>query len=255
MISGDLAVLNKLDLGKFEAVVFDLDSTLIDTHRYPIVAIDWLLTKLGIESEEIMASYLRNLVARYRKAIHEIVEGAPYRSAYEIVHTAMKQSMGDIDQRINSPLVKEAANRFKDLHIELSTPYDGVYALLNDLNTNGFKLGVLSNAFAGNARVILSNLELDHYFSSIVDCGDVRAFKPMSAPFERVLNDLKTEPSMALYIGDEYYADVVGAKLLGITTVWINNRGVSLEDQVVKYGVNTIPDFVVRSISEFAELY
>jgi HAD superfamily hydrolase (TIGR01549 family) len=210
---------------------------------------------LGIESEEIMASYLRNLVARYRKAIHEIVEGAPYRSAYEIVHTAMKQSMGDIDQRVNSPLVKEAANRFKDLHIELSTPYDGVNALLNDLNTKGFKLGVLSNAFAGNARIILSNLELDHYFSSIVDCGDVNAFKPMSAPFERVLKDLKIESSIALYIGDEYYADVVGAKLLGITTVWINNRGVSLEDQVAKYGVNTAPDFVVRSISEFAELY
>ncbi|MFW9832982.1 MAG: HAD family hydrolase [Candidatus Thorarchaeota archaeon] len=247
--------MSKLDLDKFEAVIFDLDSTLIDTHRYPIVAIHWLLTKLGIESEEIMASYLRNLVTRYRKAIQEIVEGAPYRSAYEIVHTAMKQSLGDINQRANSPLVMEAANRFKDLHIELSTPNDRVNDILNDLERKGLKLGVLSNAFAGNARIILSNLELDHYFSSIVDCGDVSAFKPMAAPFERVLKDLKTEPSIALYIGDEYYADVVGAKLLGITTVWINNRGVSLEDQVAKYGANTTPDFVLNSISEFAELY
>lgn len=242
-------------MSKFEAVIFDLDSTLTNTHRYPIVASAWLLKKSGIESEELTSSYIRHLVIRYRTAIQAIVEGAPYRSAYEIVHTAMGESLNDIDHHADPFLVKEAADRFKALHLELSTLYDGVYEILHNLKTKDMKLGVISNSFAGNARIILSNLEIDHFFSSVVDCGDVDAFKPMKAPFERVLKELSTDSSMALYIGDEYYADMVGAKSIGLSTIWINNRKVSIDDQIAKYGADTAPDFVLNSITEFAELF
>jgi HAD superfamily hydrolase (TIGR01662 family) len=244
-----------LDLSKFEAVIFDLDSTLTNTQRYPIVASDWLLKKSGIDSEEMMASYLRNLVTRYRKAIQAIVAGAPYRSPFDIVYTAMANSLRDIDQKVDSNLVMEATQRFKALHLELSIPYDGVIEILEGLTTKGVKLGVISNSFEGHARIILTNLEMEHFFSSIVDCGDVFAFKPMKEPFERVLRNLNADFSTTLYVGDEYYADMVGAKSVGMTTVWINNRAVSLEDQVAKYGATSTPDFVFDSITEFCELF
>lgn len=241
-------------MSKFEAVIFDLDSTLTDTHHYPIVATEWLLKKYGIDSEELKSSYLRNLVIRYRKAIQAIVQGAPYRSPFEIIHTATRNSLEDIDLVVDPTLVKEATERFKGLHLELSTPNNGVMEILENLKTREFNMGVISNSFEGHARIILTNLELDHFFSSIVDCGDVQAFKPMSAPFERVLHDLNTIGSRALYIGDEYYADMVGAKSLEMTTIWINNRNISIEDQVVKYGPTSTPDYILKSISEFCEL-
>ena len=246
--------MSKLNLDRFEAFIFDLDSTLTDTHRYPIVACEWLLKNSGIDSEDVIASYVRHLVIRYRTAIQAITDGAPYRSAFEIVYTAMKESLVEINHNVDSTLVKEAAEHFKALHIELSTVYEGVYGILENLQSRNIKLGVISNSFAGNARIILNNLELNSFISSIVDCGDVSAFKPMKEPFERVLQELKTDASRALYVGDEYYADMVGAKLLGITTIWINNRAISIEDQVAKYGVSTTPDFVLKSITEFAEL-
>ena len=247
--------MSKLDFSRFDSVIFDLDSTITDTHRYPMVASEWLLKKSGIYSDELMASYLRTLVTRYRQAIQAIVAGAPYRSPFDIVHKAMATSLDDINQRVSSDLVLEATQRFKALHLELSTLYDGVFDILEDLKNRELKLGVISNSFSGHARIILSNLELDHFFSSIVDCGDVSAFKPMKQPFERVLYELKTDVSRTIYVGDEYYADMVGAKSLGITTVWINNRNVSLEDQVAKYGASMAPDFVLASIAEFNQLY
>jgi HAD superfamily hydrolase (TIGR01549 family) len=232
-----------------------MDSTLTNTHHYPFVASEWLLKKIGITSDEIRISFVRNLFTRYTTAIHAIVEGAPYRSAFDIVHTAMKNSLEDIEQPVDSTLVNEAAQRFKVLHLELSTPQDGVIEILEKLKRRKVKLGVLTNSFAGNARIILANLELAHYFSSIVDCGDVRAFKPMKATFERVLRDLGTEATKTLYVGDEYYADMVGAKSVGLTTVWINKRERSLEDQATKYGFSTTPDFILKSIIEFGELF
>ena len=246
--------MSKLDLSKFEAVVFDLDSTLTDTHRYPLVATEWLLEKTGVDSDELKGSFLRSLFTRYTMAIEAIVEGAPYRSASDIVEAAMKDSLVDINQPVDSALVNEATLRFKALHLELSTLQNGVAGILENLERRRIKLGVLSNSFAGHARIILTNFELVQFFSSIVDCGTVNAFKPMKAPFERVLSDLNTQGFKALYVGDEYYADMVGAKSVGMTTVWINNRDRSLEDFATKYGFSTTPDFVLKSIIEFGEM-
>jgi HAD superfamily hydrolase (TIGR01549 family) len=255
MKHGDWNVVSSLDIGQFESVVFDLDSTLTNTHRYPIIASEWLLEKSGVESEEVKGSFIRSLFTRYTTAIQTIVEGAEYRTATDIVRTAMRNSLIDIDITIDSAILDEALQRFKALHLELSEPIDGVSDILENLKDRRIKLGVLTNSFAGHAIIILTNLELAQYFSSIVDCGVVNAFKPMKEPFERVLRDLDAEVSKSLYVGDEYYADMVGAKSVGMTTVWINKRERSLEDLVAKYGADTTPDFVLSSIREFAELF
>ncbi len=247
--------MSKLDLSKFDAVIFDLDSTLTDTHRYPFVAIEWLLRKSGVNTEDVRDSFLRNIFTRYTTAIQTIVEGAPFRYASEIVRTAMRNSLEDIDQPIDQAILDEATERFKALHLELSVTREGVTEILESLKAKGIKLGVLTNSFAGHARIILTKLQLIHFFSSIIDCGDVNAFKPMKAPFEKVLDELDVQVSKALYIGDEYYADMVGAKSVGMTTVWVNHRNRSLEDQATKYGISTIPDFVLDAITEFAELF
>ena len=251
----DWTGLTKLNLSKFEAVIFDLDSTLTDTQQYPFIASEWLLNRVGVVSEELKTTFLRNLFTNYMTSIRAIVEGAPYRSASEIVHSSMVDSLEDINQPIDLGLVTEAVCRFKELHLELSTPRDGVIDILERLKTHGVKIGILTNSFAGNARTILTRLDLIHYFSSIVDCGDSKAFKPMKTAFERVLSDLGSDASKTIYVGDEYYADMVGAKSVGMTTVWINFRERSFEDQITKYGVATSPDFVLDSIKEFGELF
>lgn len=243
--------MSKLDFSMFEAIIFDLDSTLTNTGNYPIIASELLLKKSGLDSDKLIDSYLRNLVTRYRKAIQTIVAGGPYRSPFDIVYTAMKNSLEDINQPTNPALVKEATHRFKSLHLELSTLYEGAIEILETLKAREIKLGIISNSFEGHARIILTNLGLEHFFSSIVDCGDVNAYKPMKEPFERVVHELDADFSRSLYVGDEYYADMVGAKSVGMMTVWINNRKASLEDQVAKYGTSTTPDFVLNSITEF----
>ena len=238
----------------YEAVIFDLDSTLTDTHRYPFVACEWLLRKAGVFSEEYMTSYIRNLVTRYREAIQAIVEGASYQSPFNIVKTAMENSLRDLDIRVDFELVEEAAQRFKSLHIELSTPYAGVNKVLDSLKTKTQRLGVLSNSFEGHAKIILEKLELDHYFLSVLDCGDVQAYKPMSSLFERVVQNLNVEISKSIYVGDEYYADMVGAKGAGMTTIWINKRERSLSDLITKHGADSSPDYVLKSVSEMYEI-
>ena len=246
--------LSSLNIDEYEAIIFDLDSTLTNTHRYPLVASKWLLENSHVDIDKFGDTYLRHLISRYFKGIEEIVAGAPFRSAFDIVQTAMGNSLKDIGFDPNLAVVEEAAQRFKSLHVELSSPYPKVPELLARLNGRGIKLGVITNSFSGNAQIILEKLELQHYFRAIVDCGSVRAYKPMPAPFERTLSLLDSGSSETLFVGDEYYADMVGGKKVSLTTVWINHRNHSLADSIAKYGPQTSPDYVMSSITEFAEM-
>lgn len=243
-----------LDISRFDAVIFDLDSTLVDTHRYPLVASEWLLTKSNVESREHREIYVRNLIMRYFNTIQDIVEGGQYIPPFEIVKSAMANSLEDIGYYSDQKLVHDATVYFKSLHIEMATPYPGIEEMLKKLQSTGVGLGVLSNSFEGNTSVILQNFDLQHYFQAIVDCGTVSAYKPMKQPFIKILELLNVKPSRSLYVGDEYYADMVGAKSVDMTTVWINNRDHSLEDLVVKYGPQSSPDYVANSITEFASM-
>lgn len=246
--------LNSLNIDEFKAVIFDLDSTLMDTHRYPLVASEWLLKNSNVDTAEHRESYLRNLILRYFKAIEAIADGAPFRPPFDIVKAAMGNSLKDIGFHPDPDLVEEATQRFRTLHVELSTPFSGVPELLSNLESRRIRLGILTNSFVGNARVILDNSKLRHHFKAIVDCGEVQAFKPMPELFERTLALLDATPSETLFVGDEYYADMVGGKGLQLTTVWINHREDSLEYLVAKYGPENTPDYVTKTISEFAEM-
>ena len=245
--------MSSFDIERFDAVVFDLDSTLTDTHRYPIQASMWLLRESGIQSEEIASHYLRSLVARYRMAIQSIAEGSAYRPPFDIVKEAMGMSLEDIDYDNNPLLVEEATRIFKQLHVELSTVYPGVEPVLSRMRRRGIRMGVLSNSFEGHADVILRKLGIGEYFDAVVDCGLVRAYKPMPQPFEKTLELLGVEARDALCVGDEYYADIVGANLVGMATIWINSRESSLQDLVSKYGPETSPDYVLDSVAEMLE--
>ncbi|MGY5870863.1 MAG: HAD family hydrolase [Candidatus Thorarchaeota archaeon] len=246
--------MKSLNIDEFKAVVFDLDSTLMDTHRYPMVASEWLMRHSNVDVDKHGESYVRNLVARYFKAIEETVSGAPFVTPFDIIKTAMGMSLEDHGYNPDPALVQEATQRFRSLHIELSTPYLGVPELLAKLENRGLDLGVLTNSFEGNAEIILGNWNLRHHFKAIVDCGVIQAFKPMPQPFDGILSLLDVAPSETLFVGDEYYADMVGGKRNSLVTVWINHRGNSLEDLIVKYGSENAPDYVTNSISEFADM-
>ena len=246
--------LNSLNIDEFKAVIFDLDSTLMDTHRYPLVASEWLMKNSNVDTDIHRESYLRNLISRYFKAIEAITDGAPFQPPFDIVKTAMSNSLEAIGFNPDPDIVEEATQRFRALHVELSTPFPGVPELLSNLERRGIRQGILTNSFVGNARVILDNSKLRHHFEAIVDCGDVQAYKPMPELFERTLALLDVTPSEAIFVGDEYYADMVGGKGLQLTTVWINHREESLDELVAKYGPENTPDYVTTTISEFAKM-
>lgn len=102
-------------------------------------------------------------------------------------------------------------------HPESLVPQDA-FPLLESLKSAGYTLGMVSNREKPYAEK-LKELKLDSYFEFTFASGEINAFKPDRVVFDHALKLARTSAEETIYIGDNYFADVVGARRAGIIPV------------------------------------
>ena len=85
---------------------------------------------------------------------------------------------------------------------------------------NQYQIGVISNNF-GNTRGWCDEYNLSPLLDIVVDSTIVGISKPEAGIFHAALTALSTVPEEAIYVGDTYSDDVVGAKGVGMWTAWL----------------------------------
>ena len=95
---------------------------------------------------------------------------------------------------------------------------EGTHESLSRLRGAGLRLGVVSNS-DGRVEQALAASGLRDYFEVVIDSGLVGVEKPDPAIFRAALDALGISPEEALYVGDVYEVDVVGARAAGIEAV------------------------------------
>ena len=92
------------------------------------------------------------------------------------------------------------------------------------LRAAGFRLGVVSNS-DGRVEQALAAAGLRDYFDVVVDSALAGVEKPDPRIFAPALAALGVAPEEALYIGDMYEVDVVGARAAGLGTALVAPGG------------------------------
>ena len=98
--------------------------------------------------------------------------------------------------------------------------YPNVNKTLIELIKMGIKLAVVSDAPSREAWMRLYYLNLHHVFEPVLTYDDTGVRKPSAKPFKMALDVLNVEPEEALMIGDWPERDVVGAKQIGMKTIF-----------------------------------
>jgi putative hydrolase of the HAD superfamily len=83
-----------------------------------------------------------------------------------------------------------------------------------------YRLGVISNNF-GNTEGWCDEYKLSSLLDIVVDSTVVGVSKPEAGIFHAALAGISTLPEEAIYVGDTYSDDVVGAKGVGMWTAWL----------------------------------
>ena len=96
---------------------------------------------------------------------------------------------------------------------------------LEALRKAGYRLALLSNR-SRPCNDYLEQTGLQSYFEFSLVAGEVAAWKPDPEIFEYALHRMGVLAHNCLYVGDNYYADVVGAQRAGLLPVLVDPESV-----------------------------
>jgi len=134
-----------------------------------------------------------------------------------------------------------AAQDFQDEHVRAnlwSVMPDEVPPALGRLRAAGYRLGLISNT-EDNLRPVLARTGLDAYFESLVLSSEVGSEKPDPAIFRQAMRQMAVSPEHAIFVGDFYSIDVVGARAVGITPILLDVKGLSPDRDVTRVATLT----------------
>ena len=106
------------------------------------------------------------------------------------------------------------------------TLYSGFLSLLKILRRKGIKIGILTNGNPLIQKNKIKNLKIEKYFDTILFAKKFNIEKPNKKSFYKILKILESDPKKSIFVGDNEDNDIMGAKSIGMKTLWINHKKV-----------------------------
>jgi 2-haloacid dehalogenase len=227
-----------LDFSRFKFITFDCYGTLIDWESGILSALRPLLQQHGAElgdSEllqlygELEAAAEAGEYRSYRDVLCEVVRGFGQRLGFEV-------STAEVDSLPDS--------------IATWKPFPDTANALNKLHAR-FQLAIISNIdddlFAASARQF--GIDFDH----VITAAQAGAYKPSPTIFRLAQQKLSVSTQEWFHAGQSIYHDVIPAKSLGISTVWVNRPSLRPGVGAVRQALGT-PDLEVHSLEELVQV-
>lgn len=203
---------------RFRAIFFDMGHTLVYNEPSPT---DYLRQELGLEvSSEKALSALGQTWTRigeeYLARDGDLSPDFPFRFyGIWLEETGVRENLNHY-----LPKLRRALQSYR--YERLSPPE--VPRTLSELKRRGYRMGVISN-WDDSLERICQEKGLAKYFEAILASEVVGVEKPNQRIFELALERLGVQAEEAMHVGDNYYADVIGARGVGITPVLLDRRG------------------------------
>ena len=216
-----------------KAVIFDLDNTLVD-----FIAMKKRAITAAVEA--MIDAGLQLPQSEVVQKIWHIYDERGYEHQ-KVFDELLENMFGKIDHKIlASGIVAYRQAREASL-----VTYPHVSSTLIELTKKGYKLAVVSDAPAREAWLRLCYLKLHHVFDAVVTYDDTFKRKPDPAPFLKALSLLKVKAEETVMIGDWAERDVLGAKQLGMKTIFARYGDIfDTKEPGADYEINDISELL-----------
>jgi putative hydrolase of the HAD superfamily len=125
-----------------------------------------------------------------------------------------------------------------------------------------YRLALATNAAdsgAGEVRAALARVDLAGCFDLVLTARELGARKPSRDFYRAALEALGCDASEAVMVGDDYETDILGAKVTGLRTIWLDRR--SLTESTFAYpgadrrlpSLEQLPQTVAELAAEMAD--
>ena len=210
------------------AVLFDLDGTL--RHNLPPynqALLDYAVQLGTADSPERRRGVLRWVHAYWAQSADMLQDQATYGGLseefwnYYTGLTLLRFGCPETQAQALAPPVSQfMQNQYQPVdHVPAE-----VWETLTMLKDAGFAMGVASNRSRPYSEQMTA-LGLAPFFQFTLAAGEISSWKPEPGIFHHALGLLNVQPEQTIYVGDNYYADIIGAAAAGLRPVLLDPEG------------------------------
>ena len=233
------------------AIAFDVNGTLVriladDGDERAFRAAAHFLTYQGIDLHRYELSEL------YFQLLKEQLRTSPERypefDAVGIWRSIIEDHQTDFTRALPAAKLEQIPLSLAELARGVSRRRLGLYPYVRevlDVLRERYPLAVVTDAQSAYARSELHKVGLLGYFDPIVVSGDHGYRKPDPRLFQLALDGMAVAAENTLYVGNDMYRDIYGAREAGLTTVMFDS------DQGEKTYRDCAPDY---TITDFRDL-
>lgn len=183
-----------------------MDNTLIDRRKAFLKLCDYLIETYGEEypyevSREELIEYMIEIDADGYGGLQNVIP--KLSKIWKLPHS-----------------VEEFIEERNNIFGKLTKRYPETLEVLEELKKT-YKLGMITNGYSAVQREKIATVQIGHYFDDIIVSGEEEFEKPDPRIFLKACENLGVKPEEAVYVGDYYPNDVVGAVSANLTPIWI----------------------------------
>lgn len=210
-------------LARLDAVLFDLDGTLIDT-------VDLILSSFRHATREVLGHPLpdEEMMAGVGMPLIEQMRGFSAEHADELLRVYRMHNA--------------------EAHDRMAREYPGTEEVLSELQGRGLPMGVVTSKGTPMALRGLRLFDLERFFGVVVTADDVDLHKPDPFPLRRAAQLLGVDIERCVYVGDSPHdmLSAISAGAVSIAALW----GAFPAEQLLAPG----PDLALGSLTELPAL-
>lgn len=205
-----------------KAIFIDMGNTLLDFHKG---LSDDEKDRMGLKAMQINLLSLGHVVSvkALEKSFLQGINNYQHLRLSTLLEQdvmALLDNFGDFSDQEKIGLLKAFYSPYKSAVV--INP--GAKAFLESLKAKELYVGIVSNCYLPSVlyREIFEHLELAHLIDAYTFSYDVKYRKPKAQIFMKALEKAALPVDRCLMIGDALKADVLGASLVGIDSIWYN---------------------------------
>ena len=202
---------------KINHIFFDLDHTLWDFETNSNIAFETIFKKhkMNVNLQKFL-NYYQGINDNYWKIYRE-----ERITKEELRYGRLKDAFTKIRYNVDDDLINYLAIDYIEYLPNNNQLFDGAHEILDHLHPN-YNLHIITNGFSEVQSKKIDKSGLSKYFDKIITSEAAGVKKPNPIIFEYALEQTKAASSESIMIGDNWEADIMGAKQAGFDVIFCN---------------------------------
>ncbi len=225
---------------KYNHIFFDLDRTIWDFEKNSEETILELLAEFGLDKKGRLTE--SDFIKTYKAINHGL--WVEYRSGkiskQQLREARFYRSM--LKYKIDEP---ELALRFNDAYVSRCSSKTHLLPHsreILDYLAKSYILHIITNGFKEAQHLKIEKSGIRPYFSEVIVGDEVGINKPDPRIFHHAFESSTAAPEESIMIGDDFEADIMGAKEVGMDQIYFQPNGVKDQNKIATYTVSHLEE-------------